>query len=134
MAAQLRPLKGREVLRKLRKAGFEIVRTQRKRLLSDKSPNRQAHVGPCPWQSRHSARNTKSHRYRTSRPISRRFQQPLVPLTQDCTNWLWGGATRNPKLETRNGESPSDVINQKRLERSEVMERLDRCELVRYSR
>ena len=26
MAAQLRPLKGREVLRKLRKAGFEIVR------------------------------------------------------------------------------------------------------------
>ena len=26
MAAQLRPMKGREVLRKLRKAGFEIVR------------------------------------------------------------------------------------------------------------
>ena len=26
MAAQLRPIKGREVLRKLRKAGFEIVR------------------------------------------------------------------------------------------------------------
>ena len=26
MAAQLRPLKGREVVRKLRKAGFEIVR------------------------------------------------------------------------------------------------------------
>ena len=26
MAAQLRPLKGREVLRKLRKAGFEIIR------------------------------------------------------------------------------------------------------------
>jgi predicted RNA binding protein YcfA (HicA-like mRNA interferase family) len=29
MAAQLRPLKGREVLRKLRKAGFEIVRIKR---------------------------------------------------------------------------------------------------------
>ena len=28
MAAQLRPLKGREVLRKLRKAGFEIVRVK----------------------------------------------------------------------------------------------------------
>jgi predicted RNA binding protein YcfA (HicA-like mRNA interferase family) len=28
MAAQLRPLKGREVLRKLRKAGFEIVRIE----------------------------------------------------------------------------------------------------------
>jgi hypothetical protein len=41
---------------------------------------------------------------------------------------LWDGATPNPKLETRNGESPSDVINQKRLERSEVMERLERFE------
>jgi hypothetical protein len=41
---------------------------------------------------------------------------------------LWDGATPNPKLETRNGESPSDVINQKRLERNEVMERLERFE------
>jgi predicted RNA binding protein YcfA (HicA-like mRNA interferase family) len=40
MAAQLRPMKGREVLRKLRKAGFEIVRIIRKRSLLEQSPNR----------------------------------------------------------------------------------------------
>ena len=28
MAAKLRPLKGKEVLRKLRRAGFEVVRTR----------------------------------------------------------------------------------------------------------
>ena len=34
----------------------------------------------------------------------------------------------NSKPEARNGESPSDVINQKRLERSEAVERLEHLE------
>jgi len=52
MAAQLRPLKGREVLRKLRKAGFEIVRIKGSAYYLRNPRSGRLTFSPCPWQSR----------------------------------------------------------------------------------
>ena len=72
MAAQLRPLNGREVIRKLRKAGFEIVRVK-----GSAHYLRNPRTGRLTSVHVHGNHDiplgdTTSHCHRTSRAISRR--------------------------------------------------------------